>query len=171
MPCRGNRTNAPPACPVTGSGRDAVSVGDRTMTTKHRNIPFRQVWLALGLAPCLALNLAWAQQSDPAAPPPIPPVDEEEVEPEAAPEGDVPIPPKKLTDEQIDETVDIRRDEEGNIVEEYRRDGRVYMVKVTPKVGVPYYYFDDDGDGQLELAERDRAAHPVKPVHWKIKEW
>jgi hypothetical protein len=93
----------------------------------------------------------------------------------AADDGeDVPIPPKVLDDRaQVEPTVEIRRDEEDNIVEEYMLEGRVYMVKVTPKNGVPYYYLDADGDGQLELRESDRSRGfgPVRPVYWKIKEW
>src|SRR5690606_6816800 len=42
----------------------------------------------------------------------------------------------------------IRRDDA--VIEEYRINGRMYMVKVTPKVGKPYYLVDQDGDGQLE---------------------
>lgn len=115
----------------------------------------------------LAASGAWAQQDDPAAPPPIPPVD---AKPAEVDEEGVPIPPK-VQDEQIEPEVRIRRDEEQNIIEEYSLDGRVYMVKITPRVGVPYYYLDDDGDGQLELQEGDKAANPVKPVYWKVKEW
>lgn len=101
---------------------------------------------------------------DPAAPPPLPP-------PRAASgkEG-VEIPPK-VDGEQMEPEVRIHEDEEGSLVEEYLQDGRLYMVKVTPKDGAPYYYFDDDGDGQLELRESDAAAWPVKPVYWKVKEW
>ncbi|KAA9131689.1 DUF2782 domain-containing protein [Marinihelvus fidelis] len=84
----------------------------------------------------------------------------------------VPIPPKvQDEDSRLEPTVDIRRDEDDNLVEEYRMDGQVYMVKITPKNGIPYYYVDDDGDGRLELRESDRSAYPVKPVYWKIKEW
>ena len=118
----------------------------------------------------LALQPAWAQNEDPAAPPPLPPIDAEA----RAADGqeDVPIPPKVQDDDALVEpTVEIRRDEDDNIVEEYSQNGRVYMVRVVPKNGLPYYYLDDDGDGQLELAERDRAANPVKPVYWKVKEW
>ncbi|CAH1385640.1 DUF2782 domain-containing protein [Candidatus Nitrotoga sp. M5] len=32
-------------------------------------------------------------------------------------------------------------------VEEYRVGGRLYMIKVIPKVGLPYYLVDDSGDG------------------------
>jgi hypothetical protein len=116
----------------------------------------------------LVAPFAWAQDQqpsdDPAAPPPLPP-------PRAATGDDgVAIPPK-VQDEQIDPDVRISEDAEGNLVEEYRQDGQVYMVKVTPRVGPAYYYFDDDGDGQLELRESDAAAYPVKPVYWKVKEW
>jgi hypothetical protein len=118
--------------------------------------------LILWLAGPVALAQDDSAPGDPAEPPPIPPVD--------AREGDVPIPPK-VQGEQLQPEVRIRRDEEDNIVEEYRLEGRVYMVKITPKGGIPYYYLDDDGDGTLELQERDRARYPVKPVYWKVKEW
>ena len=45
------------------------------------------------------------------------------------------------------------------------------MVKITPVKGPAYYYLDEDGDGQLELRESDRAKNPVRPVYWKLKEW
>jgi len=115
----------------------------------------------------LAVSFAFAQEDDLAAPPPIPPVD---VKPPPDLDEDVPIPPK-VQDEQITPEVRIRRDEKDNLIEEYSQGGRVYMVRVTPKVGLPYYYLDDDGDGTLELQERDAAANPVKPVYWKVTEW
>jgi hypothetical protein len=45
------------------------------------------------------------------------------------------------------------------------------MVKITPVKGLPYYYLDEDGDGELELREQDRKLNPVQPVYWKLKEW
>ena len=86
---------------------------------------------------------------DPAAPPPIPP---------------------KLTEEQVEPSVIIRK-EEDRLIEEYSLNGQVYMVKVTPDKGIPYYYLDEDGDGQLELQPGDDALNPVRPAFWKIKEW
>lgn len=81
-----------------------------------------------------------------------------------------PLPPK-VQDEQIEPAVTIR-DEEERRVEEYSLNGRVYMVKVTPRGSeVSYYYIDTDGDGTLELDERSRALNPVQPVQWKIAEW
>jgi len=101
---------------------------------------------------------AWAQD-DLEKPPPIPP---------EGTEG-IPIPPK-VEGEQLEPTVTIR-EEEDRRVEEYRMNGQVYMVKVTPNGGIPYYYIDTDGDGQLELDTDQQALNPVQPVHWKILEW
>lgn len=128
----------------------------------------KHIVLSLLLATAGATVLAQDEPppADPAAPPPLPPPKARQAEGEAG----VDIPPK-VQDEQVEPEVRIHRDEAENLIEEYSLDGRVYMVKVTPKVGLPYYYFDDDGDGQLELQERDKAANPVKPVYWKVKEW
>lgn len=127
-----------------------------------RNLSFKP-WPACLAAVSLAVAFLFTSpllaQEDLEKPPPIPPADTE----------DVPIPPK-IQDELLEPTVTIR-EEDDRMIEEYRLDGRVYMVKVTPKGGIPYYYVDTDGDGQLELDMDQRALNPVQPVHWKIKEW
>jgi len=114
--------------------------------------------LVLVITFCFFPGALWAQE-DLEKPPPIPPEDAQ----------DVPIPPK-IQDEQIEPTVTIR-DEDGQRVEEYRLNGQIYMVKVTPTGGIPYYYIDNDGDGRLELDTSGNALEPVKPVYWKVKEW
>ena len=98
-------------------------------------------------------------QEDLEKPPEIPPAVEEEDS----------LPPK-VQDEQLEPSVTIREEEDRRI-EEYRLNGRVYMVKVIPNKGIPYYYIDTDGDGQLELDLDQQALNPVQPVQWKIKEW
>jgi hypothetical protein len=114
-------------------------------------------WISLLSAGALVCTLAMAQQetadsTDPAAPPPIPPI------------------PPKVPGEELEPSVVIT-DSEGQRIEEYMQNGRVYMVKITPAKGLPYYYLDEDGDGQLELREQDRKLNPVQPVYWKLKEW
>jgi hypothetical protein len=109
------------------------------------------------MAGLLIFGLAMAQQEsveniDPAAPPPIPPI------------------PPKVPGEEVEPNVVIT-EREGQRIEEYTQNGRTYMVKITPVKGPPYYYLDEDGDGQLELRESDRKLNPVRPVYWKLKEW
>ena len=117
-------------------------------------------------------GIAWAQvEEDLARPPPIPEesADYQPLTPETDADGDVPIPPK-IQGEQIEPTVRII-DEEDRRIEEYSRNGQVYMVKVTPAKGPAYYYIDTNGDGKLELDPDQQALNPVQPVYWKIKEW
>ncbi len=120
-------------------------------------------WMATPLLTVIPLALLFtgtlAAQNDLEKPPPIPP--------ETA--GDVPIPPK-VQQEQFEPTVTIREEEE-RLVEEYSYNGQIYMVKITPRGGIPYYYIDTDGDGRLELDMDSKALNPVQPVYWKIKEW
>lgn len=123
-----------------------------------RRISCGLVWIA-ALPALLALNTPLLAQQDLEKPPPIPPESTQ----------DVPIPPK-VQGEQVEPTVTIR-EEENRLIEEYRMNGQVYMVKITPKGGIPYYYIDTDGDGQLELDPNSKGLDPVRPVHWKIKEW
>jgi hypothetical protein len=111
-------------------------------------------WISLAvigimLSGQLLAQQAATQNTDPAAPPPIPP---------------------KVPGEEIEPSVVIT-EREGERIEEYSQNGRVYMVKITPVKGPAYYYLDEDGDGQLELRESDRAKNPVRPVYWKLKEW
>lgn len=83
--------------------------------------------------------------------------------------GDVPIPPKvQPPPEQSVPTVSIRTQENGDRVEEYRQNGRLYMVKVTPRNAPPYYLLDTNGDGRLDAKDGEGR---VAPVYWTIYEW
>lgn len=55
-------------------------------------------------------------------------------------------------------------------VEEYRTaDGRIYMIKVIPKVGKPYYLIDQKGEGFF--TRRDVLEGGMQPPMWKVKEF
>ena len=53
--------------------------------------------------------------------------------------------------------------------EEYSRHGKVYMIRVVPAIGRPYYLVDDNGDGQFR--RRDLLSNGVQPPMWILKQW
>jgi hypothetical protein len=57
-----------------------------------------------------------------------------------------PPPPPTSLDESLEPQVTITRRGEDK-VEEYRMSGKLYMLKVTPPHGVPYYMVDNTGGG------------------------
>lgn len=54
-------------------------------------------------------------------------------------------------------------------VEEYRVRGRLYMIKVTPYKGHPYYLVDTRGDGHFN--RQNSLDTGVKPPMWVIHKW
>jgi len=52
------------------------------------------------------------------------------------------------------------------VVEEYRVGGKLYMIKVTPKIGAPYYLVDDRGDGKF--ARQESLDTGFRPPRWVI---
>ena len=63
-------------------------------------------------------------------------------------------------------TVDVR-EVQGDKVEEYRINGRLYMIHVIPKHGIPQTYMTNP-DGELM---RKPGQPPVKPVFYTIYKW
>lgn len=61
----------------------------------------------------------------------------------------------------------IKRGED--VFEEFRIKGRLYMVKVTPRVGKPYYLIDHKGDGTF--SRQDHLDSGVRPPMWVIMEF
>jgi hypothetical protein len=105
--------------------------------------------LMFRLVPLLLLSLpSYAADPAPDAPPPPPMVDgREELEPQV--------------------TI-IQREKE--TVEEYRINNRLYMVKITPRKGRPYYLVDSDGDGLLE-ARQDSLDPQLAIPSWVLFRW
>ena len=58
-----------------------------------------------------------------------------------------PPPPPMIEDGGLEPQVTITQRGEDK-VEEYRVNGKLYMLKVTPKYGPAYYLIDERGDGQ-----------------------
>lgn len=80
------------------------------------------------LLSALALNVAAQTQ-----PPKLEPIPE-------------PPPPPDALNEALEPQVTITRRGEDK-VEEFRVSGKLYMLRVTPPHGVPYYLVDNTGDG------------------------
>ncbi|MFC5570354.1 DUF2782 domain-containing protein [Lysobacter yangpyeongensis] len=57
---------------------------------------------------------------------------------------------------------------DGDRIEEYRVQGQLQVVKVTPRRGKPYYLIDRNGDGRLDSS---KGEGPVSPVMWKLFQW
>lgn len=53
---------------------------------------------------------------------------------------------------------------------EYSIGGRVYAVEVTPRWGPPYWLYDSDGNGTLEMRGDVLHQYP-QTVQWKILTW
>jgi len=55
-------------------------------------------------------------------------------------------------------------------IQEYRKNGKLYMVKVVPAVGPSYYLIDTDGDGDMDVRGSD-LDKGMNINQWKIFEW
>ncbi|MDD3352987.1 DUF2782 domain-containing protein [Zoogloea sp.] len=95
---------------------------------------------------------AWAQQPQNLEPLPEPP----------------PPPPGLELDQEVEPQVTITKKGE-DTVEEFRVNGQLYMIKVTPPNGPAYYLYDDVGNGDFSR----RSAHDegVRVPRWVIKRW
>ncbi len=54
-------------------------------------------------------------------------------------------------------------------VEEFRIGGRLYMIKVTPAYGAPYYMIDEKGDGRFSRQEGLDSG--LRPPMWVIHQF
>ncbi len=92
----------------------------------------------------------------------------EEPPPRLEPVPESPEPPMPIeSGENMDADITIIRKGKKTI-EEYRRGGRLYMIKVTPAVGPAYYLRDSNGDGKIDTNDLDRGSEVNM---WKILEW
>jgi hypothetical protein len=66
--------------------------------------------------------------------------------PKLEPLPEPPPPPPGLLESSMEPQVTITT-RGADKVEEYRMNGKLYMLKVTPPGGTPYYLIDNRGDG------------------------
>lgn len=119
--------------------------------------------LAIALLFGAAPGAAIAQPEFTPAPPP-PPMPERSQEP-----GERPPEIEDLEDEQALEPEVRIIEREGATIEEYRVNGELAYVKITPTKGFPYYLFDTDGDGQLDRRANSLDNPPLN--QWILWRW
>jgi Protein of unknown function (DUF2782) len=57
-------------------------------------------------------------------------------------------------------------------IEEYRINGRLYKIKVTPKVGPAYYLIDSNGDGSFQAVPVGAGPEPNLLIpQWVLFRW
>ncbi|MGD8874803.1 MAG: DUF2782 domain-containing protein [Gammaproteobacteria bacterium] len=79
-------------------------------------------------------------------------------------------PPTGMSDEGLMEPEVTITKRDDAVVHEYRMNGQLYMVKIIPSSGYPYYLMDADGDGLLE--SRYNQIDPALMVpRWMIFRW
>jgi hypothetical protein len=153
-----------------------------------RNVGRETVVRALSwLAACVLLLGAPAAQAQQvlahgsSAPPapgsalPPPGINEPGAKPNSIPLPSTGIPPSvapaaRQQDGNGDSTnVNVRTNASGDTIEEYRRNGSVYMVRITPKHGITQTYMvNHNSNGSLM---HDARTGPVSPVYYDIYKW
>ncbi|MEN8174189.1 MAG: DUF2782 domain-containing protein [Pseudomonadota bacterium] len=104
-------------------------------------------WFIPALAALVAAG-ANAQESKEAPPPPA----------VSAADAETPVDP--------DITI---REGEDRTTYEYSANGIVYMIKIVPRRGRPYYLLDTDGDGVIDTETFDPTNFAVQM--WKLWQW
>lgn len=78
------------------------------------------------------------------------------------------LPDPLETGANIEPQVTIIRKEDA-VIEEYRINGALYMIRVTPNTGPAYYMIDNDGDGRMETRSSD--LDDVIVPQWVLLTW
>jgi len=95
-------------------------------------------------------------------------VDQKPPKLEAVPEA--PEPPLPVqSGETLEPDITIIRKGKKTI-QEFRRGGRLYMIKVIPDIGPAYYFIDNNGDGKMDVLKNEADKNSNINM-WKIFEW
>jgi hypothetical protein len=115
---------------------------------------------ALTLVTLASLTFGALAQESGAEPPPPPDAGDYLQAPEAV--------ESPVTGEAVEPEITIR--EEGQrIITEYRVNGLLYMVRIQPQFGPPYYLVDTNGDGVID--PRDSSPLNNNIPQWILFSW
>jgi hypothetical protein len=110
------------------------------------------------LLAALLLVLPVAAQAADARPPNLEPI----------PEPPLPAVQTSPDDPTLEPQVTIRRQGEDTI-EEFRLNGQLYMIRVVPRNGIPFYLTAPPGEGTYPAPVS--AGPEVRPPLWTIFSW
>ncbi len=83
---------------------------------------------------------------------------------------DNPDEQQAVEDEQSSSGKVTIRGGNNEVISEFRINGQLYMIRITPNKGVPYYLVDADGDGNLETRWNELAPDLLIPS-WVLLKW
>ncbi len=75
----------------------------------------------------------------------------------------------RVTDADIQPSVTLK-EFDNRTVEEYRINNNVYMIRITPSVGAPYYLVDQDGSGDMSWS-RGPPGPNLQVPQWTLFRW
>ncbi len=75
----------------------------------------------------------------------------------------------RVTEADIAPQVRVR-DYQNRTVEEFSVNNNVYMIRITPTAGAPYYLVDNDGSGDMEW-NRGRPGFDMQVPQWTLMSW
>jgi hypothetical protein len=94
------------------------------------------------------------------------PTSTERPKPPTVPLEDVPPPPPMITTQPGPEPQVTTRSENGETIQEYRINNKLYMMRVTPKHGAAYVLMDQKGDGTFT-----RLDSPITEGNLRVPQW
>lgn len=80
---------------------------------------------------------------------------------------ELPAPIQSGEEMQPDITI-IKKGKE--TIQEFRKNGQLYMIKVVPQIGPSYYLLDTNGDGKLDVKQND-IDKTSNINQWILFEW
>jgi hypothetical protein len=120
----------------------------------------RSALMSLLMLCCLTVRAETPPEPLPDAPPPPP-----------MPQPDASPPPPSGVGEEEELQPEVKITKRGeDIIYEYRINNQLYMVKIVPRIGYPYYLVDQDGDGSLESRYSNLEPNLIVP-RWILYRW
>ena len=78
------------------------------------------------------------------------------------------VVPSPVTGDSVEPDITIRA-EGDQLIYEYRVNGRLYMIRIQPQFGPPYFLIDTDGDGVMDI--RNNSPRDISIPQWVLFSW